>query len=139
MKSRVDSAVKNYENGYNCSQAVLCTYCDIFGIDEKTAFKIAEGFGGGMGGMQNTCGAVTAMFMLSSLKNSDGLLDKGNTKKDTYNNIKFLSEKFKESSSSTICKEILSNKDIPKKRNCMNQVQTASKIIEKYIIDNEIN
>ena len=36
------------------------------GMDEINAFKIAEGFGSGMGGLRHTCGAVTAMFMVAS-------------------------------------------------------------------------
>ncbi len=62
-----EQAVKYYEDGYNCSQAVLAVFCEDFNISKADAFKIASGFGGGMfiGG---TCGAVTGAFMVLGLK-----------------------------------------------------------------------
>ncbi len=36
MKSRVKEAVNRKIDGYNCAQAVACTYCDIAGMDEET-------------------------------------------------------------------------------------------------------
>ena len=44
MKSRTDIAVGFKKKGYNCAQAVACTYCDLVGLDEKTMFKIMEGY-----------------------------------------------------------------------------------------------
>ena len=49
MESRVESTLVKREKGYNCAQAVACTYCDLLGVDEKTVFKAIEGFGAGMG------------------------------------------------------------------------------------------
>ena len=64
MENRVERAVTNHNRGYNCAQSVVCAYCELFGMDESAAFRLAEGFGGGMGGMQDgTCGAVAAMYM----------------------------------------------------------------------------
>lgn len=51
MESRIEIALDKHRHGYNCAQAIVCTYCDLFGLDEETAFKVSEGFGGGMGGM----------------------------------------------------------------------------------------
>ena len=31
--------------GYNCAQAVACTYADLVGVDEITLFKACEGLG----------------------------------------------------------------------------------------------
>ena len=58
-----------FEKGYNCCQAVLLAYCKELGIDEKIAAKLSSSFGGGMGGMGETCGAVTGMFMVAGLMN----------------------------------------------------------------------
>ena len=51
MENRVERAVTNHNRGYNCAQSVVCAYCELFGMDESAAFRLAEGFGGGMGGM----------------------------------------------------------------------------------------
>ena len=44
-----------FMEGYNCSQAVLLSYSDITGLDDKTAAMLASGFGGGMGRMRKDC------------------------------------------------------------------------------------
>ena len=62
-KSRVEIAKQKHLNGYNCCQAVVCTYCDLLGMDEKTAFRASEGFGLGIAGMQET-GCFLGKFML---------------------------------------------------------------------------
>lgn len=72
MKSRVQEAKKRHKNGYNCSQAVVCTYCDLVGLDEKTAFRAAEAYGLGIAKRYEMCGSVCGMMMLAGLKNSDG-------------------------------------------------------------------
>ena len=66
--SRVEQAVSCFQGGFNCSQAVLSTYAQDFGLDREAALKLAAGFGGGMGRMAGTCGAVTGAFMVLGLK-----------------------------------------------------------------------
>ena len=34
MKSRVNEAANRKRNGYNCAQAVACTYCDFAEIEK---------------------------------------------------------------------------------------------------------
>ena len=136
MESRINLALEKFMNGYNCSQAVVCTYCDLFGMDEKTAFRISEGFGAGMGGLQDTCGAVTGMFMVASLKNSDGALENGSSKKETYPLIKEMADEFKEINSSTICRDLLKRDGSSRKRSCAGCVEDACKLIEKYLFNN---
>lgn len=50
------------DNNYNCCQAIVCAYCEELGLSEYVAFKLTEGFDSGMGGLRDTCGAVTGMF-----------------------------------------------------------------------------
>ena len=59
MESRTKLAVEKKNKGYNCAQAVACTYCDFAGINEDTMKNITQGFAVGMGGsMEGTCGAL---------------------------------------------------------------------------------
>ena len=74
--TRIDETIKKHDKGYNCAQAVACTYCDLVGMDEETMFKVAEGLGLGVGCMEGTCGAVTGACLLAGCKNSTGNLDK---------------------------------------------------------------
>ena len=52
METRVDKVAEKHKSGYNCAQAVACAYCDLVGIDEETMFRMTEGLGLGMGGME---------------------------------------------------------------------------------------
>ena len=63
IEARAQKARQNFLDGYNCCQAVMLAFSDIFGIDEKTVATIASGFGGGMARMREVCGTVTAMGM----------------------------------------------------------------------------
>lgn len=52
METRVEKTIERHNKGYNCAQAVACTYCDLVGMDEETMFKATEALGLGMGGME---------------------------------------------------------------------------------------
>ena len=68
IEERVEKAKRLFkEGGYNCCQAVVLAYNDLFGIEDETAAAISSGFGGGMGRMREVCGAVSGMVMLAGL------------------------------------------------------------------------
>ena len=80
MDSRIKDTIVRHDKGFNCAQAVACTYCDLLGYKEEDIFRMTEGFGAGMGGMQATCGALSGAVLLAGLKNSDGAIDAPKTK-----------------------------------------------------------
>ena len=45
MSTKAEYAISLHDKGYNCAQAVACTFCKEFGVDEQEMFRIAEGFG----------------------------------------------------------------------------------------------
>ena len=47
MSVYTERAAELFGKGFNCSQAVFAAFCDKFGMDEKTALKVASGLGGG--------------------------------------------------------------------------------------------
>lgn len=53
-------AAEYHARGFNCAQAVACTLAPAVGLDPQVAFTLTEGFGAGMGGMTETCGAISA-------------------------------------------------------------------------------
>ena len=71
MSKKVEQAMAFHDKGYNCAQAVACSFCEEFGIDQETMFRVSEGFGLGMG-MMDMCGAVTGMLMVIGMENSVG-------------------------------------------------------------------
>jgi hypothetical protein len=73
---KISHALSVFDSGFNCSQSVLTAFCNEFGLQDEPGFRIACAFGGGMGRMAKTCGAVTGAFMVIGLKY-------GQTQKDT--------------------------------------------------------
>lgn len=65
------AAEKKRCNSHNCAQAVLHTYADVAGITEDDALNIAGAFGGGMGNMEGTCGALVGAGLVLGLVNKD--------------------------------------------------------------------
>ena len=84
--SKAGKAVAIFDEGYNCSQAVLAAYSEGFGVNLETAHKISSGFGGGMH-LGSACGVVTGAFMVLGLKFANG-------KERPYNKVAEFAEKF---------------------------------------------
>lgn len=106
MKEKyVQRAAQLNSDGYNCAQAVVCAFADILDIDEQTLFKLAEGFGGGMGGYEGTCGALSGGILVISLLTSSGNSTQP-TKEKTYKLVKDLFDQFVKNSGSSVCKEL---------------------------------
>lgn len=104
MESRAVLAAERHKKGYNCAQAVACTYCDLVGVSEEEAFRSTEAFGLGMGGMLGTCGALSGAVYLASLATSDGNLENPSTKKASYALSRELLNRFEEKNGSVICR-----------------------------------
>lgn len=96
--------VDNQFSKFNCAQTVFSLFAPELGIDEKTALKIASGFGGGMA-CAETCGAVTGAYMVIGLKHGHATSNP-NEKAKTKLLIQQFNEKFKLKHGSLICKKL---------------------------------
>lgn len=134
MDTRLEETLKKHKKGYNCAQAVACTYCDLAGIDEELMFKLTEGFGAGMGGMECTCGAVSGAIALAGMKNSKGS-DNPTSKAETYQISKKILKKFEEMNGSVVCKELKGIDTKKVLRSCDGCIQDAAKIVEEILFD----
>ena len=67
-EDRVRMAADLFSSGYNCAQAVFAAVAPELGLDRVAALRVATGFGGGMGRLQRSCGAVTGSVMLLGLR-----------------------------------------------------------------------
>ena len=136
-EQRIKNAVENQKKGYNCAQAVACAFCDLFGVEEKEAYKAMEGFGGGMGVM-STCGAVSAMVYLAGLANSDGDISApGKTKPTTMKHVKPMINEFNEKNSSIICRELKGVDTGKVLRSCPGCIEDGARIAAKYLLSEE--
>jgi C_GCAxxG_C_C family probable redox protein len=141
-KSKVNEAVACFNNGFNCSQAILSVYCGEFGLDNKNALQISCGFGAGMGRLQETCGAVSGAFMLIGLKHGKFLKEDEPAKEKTYAFVKEFVRLFEIRNKTINCRELLGidlitgDKQIAAERVktvCPKMVQDAAEIIEQIL------
>lgn len=136
MKSRVSEAKRRHNEGYNCCQAVVCSYSDLLNMDEETAFRTSEGFGAGISGRGETCGAVCAMVMLAGLKNSGGTSKR--TKASTMGLGKAMSKKFEEWNTTCNCWELKGVKGNGGMiRSCNGCVADCARIVEDTLFEGE--
>ena len=137
MKTRVEETIKRHDIGYNCAQAVACTYCDLVGLDEEMMFRITEAFGGGMGCPEGTCGAVSGAVALAGMKASTGNLEKPNSKAESYKLSKEILKQFKEQNGSVICKELKGVGTGTPLRSCQDCIKDAAAIAERVLFNEE--
>ena len=132
IEARIKKSREDHKKGYSCSQAVACAYCDLLGMDEELLFKMSEGFGLGMGAM-DTCGAVTGMFMLAGLANSEGNLECCSTKPSTMKLVGELRKAFIEKNQSVICRELKGVDTKKPLRSCDGCIEDAIRIAGEMI------
>ena len=108
-------------------------YCDLIGIDEETMFRLTEGLGLGMGGMEGTCGAVTAACVIAGAKNSTVEMGGPGSKGATYKISKEIVRRFKEESGSVICKELKGVETGTPAKACPDCVKDAACILEEVV------
>ncbi len=147
MSTQVELAVERFNMGLNCSQAVLSTYSEQFGLDCQTALKVATGFGGGMR-MSETCGAVTGAFMVLGLKYGNTTLEDIQAKEKTHEKIIEFTKRFKARAGSVTCRELLdcdiSNPEGRKQAQdkglftsiCPKMVRDAAEILDEMLAEN---
>ena len=105
--NKVDCAVSCFKEGFSCSQAVFSTYGPQLGLDRERALKIAGTFGGGMGRMGETCGAVTGAFMVIGLKYGNPKVEDRETKEKAYSLVRKFVDRFQSRNGTIGCKELL--------------------------------
>jgi len=142
---RVELAVSLFQKGCSCSQALLAAYGDRFGLEREVALRIAAGFGGGMGRMAETCGAVTGAFMLIGLKYGGTATEDRQAKEKTHATVREFAKRFRSRNESLICRELLEcdigtpeGSRVAKERKlsatvCSRLVKDAAQIIEEMI------
>ena len=133
MQTRIEQTIERHDKGYNCAQAVACTYCDLVGMDEETMFKVTEGFGAGQGSMTGTCGALAGACALAGMKRSTGNLQTPDSKAATYKLSREIMNSFKEQNGSVICKELKGVETGKVLRSCPDCIKDAARLAEEIL------
>lgn len=145
MGIRAEKAMESFKTGFNCAQAVAVAFADLVPMDEKVLLRAASSFGGGVGRLRSTCGAVSGMVLVAGmLYGYDDPSDRA-VKSEYYTVVRDLCEQFRVRHGSIVCKEILGgNPEIggePAERTpafygtrpCERCVFDAAEILETYL------
>ena len=136
-ESRAERAIACHNKAYNCAQSVAFAFLDKVDIDPETLFKVTEGLGLGMGGMEGTCGAISAAAVLAGLKISTADLEKPNSKGTSYKAAKACIAAFKEKNSTIVCRELKGVDTGKVLRACPDCICDAVAIIEENLFPEE--
>ena len=96
--SRSENAVGQMKNKNNCCQSVLLAFADLVDLAPEELKKLGAGFGGGMGCMEGTCGALCGAEMILGLVKAGAGPVRGEAAT--------LHRAFTEKCGSSLCKEI---------------------------------
>ena len=110
---------------HNCAQAILHTYADVAGIDEESAMNIAGAFGGGMGNLEGTCGALVGTGLVLGLVNKD--------KVKSMKQMRQIMTKFQQRNGATQCKLLKGVGTKVVLRECPDCVADAAEFLEEQL------
>ena len=105
--NRTEQAVHYFEQGYLCSQSILAAFAPQLGFDQETAFRIAAGFGAGMGRMGEVCGALTGAFMVIGLRFGHTSGEDMVNKDLTYQHVQMVADQFRNRHGTILCRELI--------------------------------
>ena len=141
--NHAETARNLFLSGCSCSQAVFTAFADELGFDQDTALKLSSSFGGSMGGMRETCGAVSGMLMVAGLKWGYSEVGDLDVKTAHYARVRSLIEGFKAEHKTIVCRELLAHLGEMKKdpsartseyykvRPCVLFVETAARLLDE--------
>jgi C_GCAxxG_C_C family probable redox protein len=143
--SKAENATATFAKGFNCSQAILSSFGEEYGLDPVMACRVAAAFGGGMGHMGETCGAVTGAFMVIGLKYGLTVADGSQSHWEAFSAVQDFVAQFKSRHGTIVCRDLLGldisdrstfreamKQGVPQKI-CPKLVQDAAEIVETLI------
>ena len=142
--SKADIAIKNFDS-YNCAQSVVTAYAGDYGLYKNQALQAAVGFGGGMGRVQDVCGAVTGAVIVLGLA-SDFKEEDGRPKiNEVYAKVHSFINEFSAHKGTIKCRDLLEGCDLTseegqkdfRERNlkdtCRSCVRLCCDMLDKYL------
>ena len=130
--NKFEQAQDLHGRGHDCAQSVVLPFSEELGLEPQTVMRAMEGFGAGMGGREQTCGALSGAIFVAGLTHSDGNLWAPASKQETYALCKALCEEFTAAcGGSAVCSVIKREGCVSCQRCIELGVELAMKAIEK--------
>lgn len=106
----------------NCSQAMVCAFEEFTDIPQEVAMHCTAAFGGGMGNMSGTCGALVGAGVVLSLYH------KGDKKKSMMA-MRRIMDQFVARNGTSVCKQLKVAKS------CDECILEAAEYLEKELLE----
>jgi C_GCAxxG_C_C family probable redox protein len=104
--SKADQAVALFER-FNCAQSVFAACGSGEGLSEEMCLTLAGPFGGGMGRMGETCGAVTGALLALGMRHGQGMAtDPAQARGPLYARVAAFVDAFRECHGGLTCREL---------------------------------
>ena len=129
--TKYEMAMDFHNQGYNCAQAVALPFCEEMGLDAALVKKATEGFGAGMGGRTQTCGALSGAVFVAGMLNADAT--DPTSKMNTYKVCAKISEDFVTHCGSGVCEVIKGLKSGPLLCSCNECFAFGVKLVVDFI------
>ncbi len=130
--NKKEKAISYFREGYNCSQAVLMACAG----ESEAMVKAAASFGGGMGRLQKTCGAVTGAYIWFGINYGTSGLPQENDKMQVYERVKRFDKAFVERNGTDLCSELLGEDlNTPEGKSRIKERDLHASVCEKCITD----
>lgn len=96
-----------FEGGGNCAQSIFAAFCDVTGIEYEQALRMSSAFGGGIGRLRETCGAVSGGVMVIGCLYGYSDLPGGAAKAEVYRKTQQYVRAFEQATGSMWCHDLL--------------------------------
>lgn len=100
-------AMALFESGCQCAQSVFVALCEEMGLGEQDALALSASFGGGIGRMRETCGALCGLLMALGYTLGRYPVGSGEGKDRHYRLTQYAACRFKQQTGSVFCYELL--------------------------------
>ncbi len=99
--------------GYNCAQSTAAAFAGDFGHGEADILKMTAGFGGGIGGLRETCGAISGMAFVAGIARGEYGPGDNETKTALYALVQEAHGEFLARFGTGVCRELLEKHGCP--------------------------
>ncbi|MCQ2363304.1 MAG: C-GCAxxG-C-C family protein [Acidaminococcaceae bacterium] len=138
-------AINNFKTGYNCTECVFLALIDAGALDiPRETVKMCIGFGGGIGGSGETCGALSGAVMANGAKygrlgwETEDPMQRGmDVAEKYYRRYNAMVHEFAKANGAVTCKGISAPfgdwncKD--RKKYCMKMIGATAQMAYKYL------
>lgn len=134
MEKKLDLAMDYHKQGYNCAQSVALPFCEEMALDPALVKRSTEGFGAGMGGHAQTCGALSGAVLVAGMLSADPT--DPTSKTATYAVCGKMSEQFVRECGSGVCEVIKGLTGGKMLCSCNDCIACGVRLVEEFIRNN---